>query len=107
VSGLFILGLLLWHDGINTGENMSVNHDEENGIGTVITEKTLLPVSLVIVIIGGVFWLTTLHSKVNANEKELDEINGIEQGTLRSQIIEANKALARIEGHLGTKAGDK
>ena len=39
-----------------------------------ITEGTLLPISLVIVIIGGVSWLTTIHAGERNNAAAIEEI---------------------------------
>lgn len=39
-----------------------------------VTEKTLIPLSLVITISGGVFWLTNIYSKQEANAQELIQL---------------------------------
>lgn len=39
-----------------------------------ISEKTLLPISLVITLSGGVFWLTNIYSKQEANAQELSSL---------------------------------
>jgi hypothetical protein len=39
-----------------------------------ITEGTLIPISLVIVIIGGVSWLTTIHAGERRNSESITEI---------------------------------
>jgi hypothetical protein len=36
-----------------------------------LTEQTLIPVSFLTVVIGGVYWLTTLHADVMAQSEKL------------------------------------
>lgn len=67
-----------------------------------IDEKTLIPISLLIIIIGGVAWLSNINAKVNESEKKLDEI-----AVIRKELQEQAKSLARIEGALGTKVNDQ
>jgi len=66
----------------------------------VINEKTLLPVSLVIVLIGGTTWLTTLHAEVRAQEKVLQEIK-IKQDQYTDHMREVAERLGRLEGAAG------
>jgi hypothetical protein len=63
---------------------------------SVLTENTLVPISLVIVFIGGVVWLTRLHSLATRNEVALFELANRVTGVERenNQIIER---LAKIE----------
>ena len=39
-----------------------------------ITEGTLIPISLVIILIGGVVWLTTLYFTTQSNAAAIDKI---------------------------------
>jgi predicted RND superfamily exporter protein len=39
-----------------------------------ITEQTLVPISLVILLFGGVFWLTTMYSSLSTNTKDIFEM---------------------------------
>jgi hypothetical protein len=68
-----------------------------------IDEKTTVTISLVIIIIGGISWLSNINSKVNASEKQLDEISSTGPGSLRDDIKKHGESLARIEGALGIK----
>lgn len=74
---------------------------------TVISESTLVPISLLIVIIGAISWLTNMHGKVSASEKQLENLNCETHGCLRYEIKQQGEAIARIEGALGTKPPDK
>jgi uncharacterized protein YneF (UPF0154 family) len=69
-----------------------------------IDENTLIPISLLIIFLGGAFWISTLHWKVNASEKQLEEINSLQEGSIRSEMIKMGKSLARIEGKLKIEA---
>lgn len=68
-----------------------------------IDERTVVPVSFLIVIIGGVSWLSTLHSQVNINTKELEKLNCTIEGCLRYELKKYGEQLARIEGKLDGK----
>jgi hypothetical protein len=39
-----------------------------------ITEDTLIPISLVIMLVGGVFWLTSMYNATAANSKDIAEL---------------------------------
>lgn len=52
---------------------------------TKVTEKTLVPISLVLVLAGGVSWLTSMESKASENSKNID--------FLRQEFSERNKNL--------------
>jgi hypothetical protein len=58
-----------------------------------ISEKTLLPISLVITIIGGVIWLSVMYQKVEAHQISLQQVE-IKQDTFEADVIDR---LARIE----------
>jgi hypothetical protein len=68
-----------------------------------IDEKTLIPISFLLVILGGVFWLSTIHSKVSASEKQIEQISSTGPGSIAAQLKEHGESLARIEGALGTR----
>ena len=38
---------------------------------TIITEKTLLPISLLAILAGGIFWLSSMYALANSNEKQI------------------------------------
>jgi len=74
-----------------------------------ITEGTLLPISLVIVIIGGASWLTTIHAgeKVNAeNIVEMKTQTKEFSDKVDHKLDTVLDRLARIEEQL-KQIGDK
>lgn len=60
-----------------------------------IFEGTLMPVSLVITLMGGVFWLSSMYAKTSANT---DSITKLEQKL--EYIHSIDQRLAVIEGEL-------
>jgi hypothetical protein len=64
-----------------------------------ITEKTFIPISLLIVIIGVVVWITTVSGKTDANTKDISDIK-IGQQEYNKDLHEINTRLSRIEGKL-------
>lgn len=58
-----------------------------------ITSDTLVPVSVLAVLAGGVFWLSAMYSQVQANSKSLETYN--------ATVGNIDKRLSRIEGKLG------
>ena len=60
----------------------------------MITEKTLVPISLVITIIGGVVWLTTLWARTEAQAQALIEVK-TEQRALVYEIKDNNKEVLK------------
>lgn len=67
-----------------------------------ITEKTVLPISLLVIIIGGVVRVESTSFKATANEIKIEKLDE-ENKKLASVIIEVKTSLARIEGALGVK----
>ena len=71
-----------------------------------ITENTLLPLSLVSILIGGIFWLSTMYSKVEAHEDNLNKIQNQQTAFIASDNNfkeEVIDRLARIETKLESK----
>lgn len=67
-----------------------------------ITEETLVPISLVVLVIGLVSWATRLDARVAASEKELADVKTVQQDYNKSvQSIE--KSIVRIETLLKAK----
>lgn len=68
-----------------------------------ITEGTLIPISLVITIIGGVIWLSVIFYKTDANADAIAELKG-KQSLLEDKIYLHNQdviqRLSRIEAKL-------
>jgi hypothetical protein len=63
-----------------------------------INEKTLLPVSMVIIFIGFTSWLTNLHYTASANSQKLDE-QRVELKDLSDELRAQGVKLARIEAY--------
>ena len=67
---------------------------------TKITEKTLIPLSLVISIVGGVFWLTTMWADTQANALTIEKIEFKQEKFSRAvvdKLDDIKDRLARIE----------
>lgn len=78
---------------------MSDNNAEKE---VKINEKTLIPLSLMITIIGGVYWLSNLNFKANASEKEIEKLNK------KITVIQSiDTRLSRIEGALNISKTDQ
>jgi hypothetical protein len=63
-----------------------------------ITESTLVPISLVIVFIGGILWLSTINAKVEASHSKLATI---ERAII--DIAEIKKDIEYIRNNLDKK----
>ncbi len=59
---------------------------------TVISEKTPVTIGVVVLLIGGVVWLTTLYSKVSAAEVALRSYT--------TELKNIDRRLSNIEGRL-------
>lgn len=64
-----------------------------------ITEDTLIPVSLVITIVGGVFWLSALWHKADANAEAIQEIKA-ERKEFIELVTNVDKRLSFMEGYV-------
>lgn len=72
----------------------------------IINEKTLLPISLVIIIIGASVWLTNIYFLSRANAKVISKIDKKQVSDinhLNQTLLEISTRLARIEGALNIK----
>ena len=58
----------------------------------VITEKTLLPISLLVILAGGIFWLSSMYALANSNEKQI----AIIKTDLKSDIIRLESKVDRL-----------
>ena len=58
----------------------------------VITEKTLLPISLLVILAGGIFWLSSMYALANSNEKQITII----KTDLKSDIIRLEAKVDRL-----------
>lgn len=67
---------------------------------SVISGNSLLPISLVILIIGGVSWLTTIYERSNdayAAVRVLSNKQATFQDKIADALLELSQRLARIE----------
>ncbi len=74
-----------------------------------ITEKTLVPISLVVVLIGGIIWLTQIYTTANANSDNIRDIKRMEfryRKMLFDRLNSIDRRLAVIEGSLRGKTQD-
>lgn len=75
----------------NYGVQGGVMGDEQNKID----EKTLIPIYSIGLVVICILWLSNIHFKANASEKEIDELK------LKMTVVEKiDRRLARIEGAL-------
>ena len=58
----------------------------------VITENTLLPISLLVILAGGIFWLSSMYALANSNEKQITII----KTDLKSDIIRLESKVDRL-----------
>lgn len=59
---------------------------------TKITHNTLIPLSLVLTLVGGVFWLSSMYTTVSAAQQDFAEA--------RRYLQQIDQRLSRIEGAL-------
>lgn len=52
----------------------------------MISQKTLVPIGAVLVILGAIFWLGTLHSDVRAMRDSIEELS-LEIKTGRTEVL--------------------
>lgn len=56
-------------------------------MNTIINEKTLVPVSLLAALAGGIFWLSSMYAQTQANAQAVVEIKETQKDD-RREIIE-------------------
>ena len=65
---------------------------------TIISKDTLIPLGLVITIIGGVVWLTTMYVDLNYMKKKVDKIDEIlYRITVIEQHLKDNNQLSVLD----------
>ena len=67
-----------------------------------ITENTALPISLIIIVVGTVAWLTRLHALTLSNCARIAELDR-KQDVFNSIMQNIDNRLNRIEGKLGAR----
>lgn len=75
---------------------------------SILNEKTLVPVSLLIVIIGGIVWLTQIFTQSQANAigiKELKQVVREEVSDIRGANVETNRAIVEQLRTMNTRLG--
>ena len=65
-----------------------------------ITEQTLVPISLVIVILGVAVWVSTIKSDTKANADDIERIEKEQKEYVRT-VRRIDERLSRIEGKVG------
>lgn len=68
----------------------------------LISESTLIPISLVITLGGGLMWLTTIYNLTSANEKAIQRVE-TKQDIYNDNLAIIRDKLSTIEGRLGIK----
>lgn len=67
-----------------------------------ITEDTVIPIGLVVVILGFCTWLTTMYNQGKANAEAITELQSKEISR-DEKLNKIYRALGRLEGAAGTK----
>jgi hypothetical protein len=65
-----------------------------------LTEDTLLPFGLVLILFGGVSWLTSLYDETKANGSSIEELR-IEQKVHNEKLDRIILKISHVEGKLG------
>lgn len=82
-----------------------------------IDQHTLLPISLVIIVSGAVFWFATLSHSAQNSERKIEHLQkkisdqnkevSIKMDYIHNAMMETNRALGRIEGKIESKMNRK
>lgn len=67
-----------------------------------ITENTTVNLTVVSALVGGILWLTTIHSIATKASDDIVDMKS-EREEIRKDIVEIKQSLARIEGKLESK----
>lgn len=68
----------------------------------IISEHTSISLTVLISLVGGIFWLTTLYAKTESTAQAISRIE-INQTEYNKNLMEINQRLSRIEGMLDNK----
>ena len=71
-----------------------------------ITENTLIPVSLVILLLGGIVWLTSIYAQASQAAEAVKALT-FKQEDYNRLIENIDRRLSRIEGKLGVRSEEK
>lgn len=72
----------------------------------LITENTAIPISLLLVILGGAAWLTSIYFTGQANSAQIQELKSDQSQEflrLNQSLEDIRERLSRIEGRLDIK----
>ncbi len=75
-----------------------------------ITEQTLIPISLVVILFGGVFWITNIWGSVESLKKDFAEQRVVEQQKSRDTNEKFDKIMNELyylKGAMSTKQEKK
>jgi len=78
----------------------------EDKTSVTISEKTLIPVSFLVIILIAVVQIVSTSFKANANEKDIEKLKD-ERDVISQELKEHGLALARIETALGIEKPSK
>lgn len=67
-----------------------------------ITEKTLIPISLMITIVLVAIWVSEVKSSADSSKADIQELK-LEQRDRNKTLRSIDERLSRIEGRLGVK----
>lgn len=70
----------------------------------IISEKSLIPLSLLFIVMTAVSGITLVYAQVQADKQELLNLRK-QQDDYARVVISIDKRLSRIEGSLGVKSG--
>ena len=65
-----------------------------------ITEETLIPLGLVIAMIGGIFWLSSIYFETKTSANDIKDLKA-QQELYNQTLSNIDHRLSRIEGKLG------
>lgn len=69
----------------------------------IINENTALPISLILIVLGGVSWLTSIYFAGQSNAAQIAEIKAKSESEfllVRQKLDEVNARLYRIEAKI-------
>lgn len=73
---------------------------------SVLNEKTLIPISMVVAFTGAIMWLSTVFAQVKTNGEKLKELKQ-NQKVYIDTVQRIDRRLSNIEGRLQIEAKEK
>lgn len=68
----------------------------KNNMETVLSQKTLVPIGFVIILAGGMFWLTTIYNTVNDHTVKMEKLE-LSINNVQKDYNEIRDRTVRIE----------